>query len=234
MPSSTLSQAKTKSLRSKASKAATKQSKTNQEYIGYCDAIFTCISWGVYLLHDTNHIAYDGMHGLLPWWRSPQVAAATPAIISMIHVACSLAFTALNVYDLVVVKPTMGLEWMLRVIHHTLCCLLMLSGRFDLAIIFLRTHAYILIAIRTQQSWVIELLTLDELWLVYWMIVSPQWTAQFLPHCLGLLYLRPAFLRIALDANGSYSPRVELALVARVVMQVVVTVAVTNLTVSYS
>lgn len=127
-----------------------------------------------------------------------------------------LAFGAIQVVDMAKHSHPWSAEWMLRGAHHMLLLFLMGGGAYSLALVFLRTHLYIVVALNTDARlipWISTVLCADELYLCYAIVfgqAKAAWVDPYAPHCVALLVIRPVLLRLVLDpAAVRDSPRLK-------------------------
>ena len=115
--------------------------------------------------------------------------------------AVGVVFAAVQVVDLLAHTHVWSGEWLLRAVHHWLLIVIVWEEAYQVAFVFLRTHLYIVVALVCYEAlipWISSLLVLDEALLVLAMVRGEAWIGRFAPHCLALLAVRPALLRLVL------------------------------------
>jgi hypothetical protein len=152
-------------------------------------------------------------------WLLQQVLLPQSTSMALVHYAVTLCFLLFQVQDLWRHTEPGGVEWLLRLTHHV-CCTCIVGGRdYSLALAFLRTHIYIVLAYaegKARFSAVGTALCFDEAFVCYLLCLMPGKVAPFAPACVALLAVRPVLLRGALP--DKLTPRLQLEFAFRYII----------------
>ena len=125
-------------------------------------------------------------------------------------------FVLMNVFDVCVHSSYFSVDFYLRILHHTLMSVLVGMGPYSTALLFLRTHLYIVIAFHFPDGqgkprlWLLTLMALDETYATYLLLTSPSALGiSTIPFFTANLLLRPIIYRATLPDTLPLKMQIE-------------------------